>query len=99
MSETKKVKPEEIQEVDDSTRIVNKAKGFWEKSSRPIIYIACAIILLIGGYYGYQTLYAKPQQLKAADALWHAQQYFEADSVKLALNGDGQFPGFVKVAS
>ena len=99
MSETKKVKPEEIQAVDDSTRIVNKAKGFWEKSSRPIIYIACAIILLVGGYYGYQNFYAKPQQMKAADALWHAQQYFESDSVKLALNGDGQFPGFVKVAS
>ena len=99
MSETKKVKPDEIQEVDDSTKIVNKAKGFWEKSSRPIIYIASAIILLVGGYYGYQMLYAKPAQQKAADALWHAQQYFEADSTKLALNGDGQFPGFVKVAS
>ncbi len=98
MSETKKVNPEQIQEVDDNTKFVNKAKGFWDKSSRPIIYIAGAIILLIGGYYGYQNFYAKPQQQKAAEAVWHAQQYFEADSVKLALSGDGQFPGFEKVA-
>jgi hypothetical protein len=98
MSEIKKVQPEQVNETDDAAKIVNTAKGFWENYSRPIIYVASAIILLIGGYYGYKYLYAAPQQEKAADALWHAQQYFEADSVKLALNGDGQFPGFEKVA-
>lgn len=98
MSETKKVKPEEVQVVDESAIIVDRARNFWDKSSRPILYISGAIILLIAGYYGYQNLYAKPQQEKAADALWHAQQYFEQDSIQLALNGDGQFPGFEKVA-
>lgn len=98
MSETKKVKPEEIQEIDESAIIVDKAKSFWEKASRPILYISGAIILLIAGYYGYQNFYARPQEIKAGDALWHAQQYFEQDSIQLALNGDGQYPGFEKVA-
>jgi hypothetical protein len=98
MSETKKVQPEQITPVDESAIIVNKAKNFWDKSSRPILYISGAIILLVAGYYGYQNFYAKPQQMKAADALWHAQQYFEQDSIALALNGDGQHPGFEKVS-
>lgn len=68
-------------------------------SAKPIVYVGSAIILLIGGYYGYQQVFAKPQEEKAADAIWHAQQYFQQDSLKLALNGDGQFPGFEKVAS
>jgi hypothetical protein len=98
MSETKKVHPEQVKEADDAVKIVNRAKGFWENYSRPIIYVAGAIILLIGGYYGYKYLYVNPQQEKADDAVWHAQQYYDTDSIKLALNGDGQFPGFEKVA-
>lgn len=101
MSDTKKVQPhpEEVREKDDAAKVVERAKGFWENYSRPIIYVATAIILVIGGYYGYRYLYAKPQEQKASEALWHAQQYFESDSVKLALDGDGQFQGFAKVAS
>jgi tetratricopeptide (TPR) repeat protein len=98
MSETKKVTPEDLLVIDESSIIVGKAKNFWEKSSRPILYISGAIILLVAGYYGYQNFYAKPEQIKAADAIWHAQQYFEEDSIQLALNGDGQYPGFEKVA-
>lgn len=98
MSDIQKTQPEQPQEFDDASKIVNRAKGFWESFSKPIIYIAAAIIVIIGGYFGYKYLYAAPQEEKAADALWHAQQYFEEDSVKLALVGDGQFPGFEKVA-
>jgi hypothetical protein len=99
MSETKKVQAEPVQqEPDESTIILNKAKGFWESASKPIIYVAVAIIVLGGGYYGYKKFYVEPNEEKAADAIWHAQQYFAADSVNLALKGDGQFLGFEKVA-
>jgi len=97
MSDNKNIQFEEV--LDDSAKVIAKAQGFWAKFSKPIVYVGSAIILLIGGYYGYQQFFAKPQEEKAADAIWHAQQYFQQDSLKLALNGDGHFPGFEKVAS
>lgn len=97
MADNKNIQFEEV--ADDSAKVVARAKGFWEKFSKPVIYIGGAIIVILGGYYGYQKLYSEPREGKAADAIWHAQQYFQQDSLKLALNGDGQFPGFEKVAS
>jgi tetratricopeptide (TPR) repeat protein len=97
MADNKNVQFEEV--VDDSAKVVARAKGFWEKFSKPIIYVGGAIIVILGGYYGYQKFYAEPREGKAADAIWHAQQYFQQDSLKQALNGDGQYQGFEKVAS
>jgi tetratricopeptide (TPR) repeat protein len=97
MADNKKVQFEEV--VDDSAKVVARAKGFWEKFSKPVMYIGGAFIAIVGGYYGYQKFYAEPREGKAVEAIWHAQQYFQQDSLKLALNGDGQFQGFEKVAS
>ncbi|HSC53048.1 MAG TPA: tetratricopeptide repeat protein [Phnomibacter sp.] len=97
MSENKNIQVETV--ADDSAKVLERAKGFWAKFSKPVIYVGGALILVLGGYLGYKKLYAEPQELKAADAIWHAQQYFQQDSLKLALNGDGQFQGFEKVAS
>ncbi len=98
MSETKpKQQPVAIAE-DDAARIVYRAKGFWEKYSKPIIYGGLAIIVLAGAWFAYKKLVSEPNENKAAEAIWKAQQYFEKDSLKLALSGDGRNAGFEKVA-
>lgn len=96
MADNKNIQFEEV--VDDSAKVVAKAKGFWERFSKPVIYAGTALIIILGGYYAYTHFYSGPREEKAADAIWHAQQYFQQDSLTLALNGDGQFPGFEKVA-
>lgn len=98
MSETKKVQPEKVQEVDETALVLDKAKGVWAGLKKPVTILAIAIIVLGGGYFGYKKLYAEPQEKKAAEAIWHAEQYFELDSFSLALKGDGQFAGMEKVA-
>jgi tetratricopeptide (TPR) repeat protein len=100
MSETKPVQPvtNAPVEEDDAARIVYRAKGFWEKYSKPIIYVGLAIIVLAGGWFAYKKLVAEPKEATANEAIWKAQQYFEKDSVRLALNGDGRNAGFEKVA-
>lgn len=97
MADSKQVKFEEVV-ASDEAKVVQRAKGFWEKFSKPVTYIGGALILILGAYYGYKKFYAEPREEKAADAIWHAQQYFQQDSIALALNGDGQFAGFEKVA-
>ena len=94
MSEKKNVK--EAQPTDD---VVVKAKDFWAKNSRLIIGIGSALILLVGGFFVYKNLIQKPKEQKAIDAMFKAEDYFRKDSVNLALNGDGQNVGFLRIIS
>jgi tetratricopeptide (TPR) repeat protein len=75
--------------------VVTRAKGFWEKFSKPIIYVGAAIILAIGGWYGYKNFIVLPKEKKASDLIFPAEALFDKmgtasfnkDSVNLVLNG------------
>jgi len=89
--------------------VVTRARGFWEKNSKPIIYISTAIILLIGGYLAYKYMFKLPKEEKANDAVFVVQKYFSdfsnsPDSLKATLanrvlNGDGGNSGALKFIS
>ena len=86
-----------VEESLHDQHVIDKAKDFWGKYSKPLVAVSTVIILAIGGYYVYQNFFKKPKEVKAADVLWKAEEYFRMDSVNLALNGDGQNWGFLKV--
>lgn len=94
MSEQKKV-----QEVEAGDETLAKAKDFWTRNSKPILIVGTALLLLVGGYWGYKNLVQKPKEEKAADALFKAEDFYRKDSVNVALNGDGQSMGFLKIIS
>ena len=83
-------------EVDD---IVIKARSFWEHNSKKILIITGALLLLVAGIIAYRNFVSEPNERKAAEAMFRAQDYFNRDSVRLALNGDNINPGFLKVIS
>jgi TolA-binding protein len=93
MSETKKTTAQELEEV----QVIKQAKDFWGRFSKPIIYIGSAIIVLAGGWYGYKKFVSAPKETKAAESMSRAQDYYGKDSLDLALNGDGQSAGFLKI--
>jgi TolA-binding protein len=93
MADTKKTT---VQEVDES-KVIEKAKDFWSRFSKPIIYAGSAVILVAGGWLGYKNFIAAPKEKKANEAISRAQSYFAKDSLDLALNGDGANAGFLKV--
>lgn len=87
-------------------------KDFWTTYSKPIIYAGSALILLLGAYFGYQKLVKEPKEIKAADAIFPAENLFDKmtqsgfnkDTVNLVLNGgagsDGtQITGLLKIIS
>ncbi|MES1222779.1 MAG: tetratricopeptide repeat protein [Bacteroidota bacterium] len=77
--------------------LILKAKNFWDSYSKPIMIVCSAIIILVGGYFVYQKFFKEPKEAKALDAIFRAEEYYRSDSVNLALNGDGQNSGFLKV--
>lgn len=86
-----------VQGVDSGEVIVAKAKDFWEKYNKPLMIASVVIILGVGGWYGYQNFVKKPKETKAAEVMFKAEEYFRTDSIQLALNGDGQNWGFLRV--
>lgn len=91
----------------DTNDIVEKAKGFWAKFSKPIIYVGLAIILAGGGWLAYKNLFKAPNELKSADQIFPAealfgkmtQSGFNKDSIGLVLNGGNGLTGVLKIAN
>jgi TolA-binding protein len=69
----------------------------YEKNKKNINTVVTIALALIVGYFAYEKLYKEPREEKAGTAVAFAQRYFEADSLNLALNGDGQHQGFLKI--
>lgn len=97
-------------EIIESADIVTKAKGFWAKYSKKIIIVGTAIIVLGGGYLGYNYMVQVPNEKKASEMIFAAEKMFgkmagesafNAESVNLVLNGDKAttMPGILKVIS
>ncbi len=82
-----------------TTQVPDRTAAFWNKNSKYIIYVFVAILLIVGGYFAYRQLVQIPEEKKASEAMFKAEEYFRMDSVQLALNGDGTNPGFVKIIS
>lgn len=92
-----------VTETTPATTVIeprrDTAQDFWNRNSKYIVYGFAAIVLLIGGYFIYQSYFKAPQEQKAAEAMWRAEEFYRADSVRLALNGAGANQGFLKIIS
>jgi len=85
--------------MESGELVMAKAKDFWGRNSRPLMIACGLIILLAGGWLVYKNFFQSPKEAKANEALYKAEEYYRMDSVNLALNGDGQHMGFLRVIS
>ncbi|MBD0295762.1 MAG: tetratricopeptide repeat protein [Flavisolibacter sp.] len=92
MAEVKEVRSRTENEV-----VVERAKDFWTQYNRPILIACAAVILVAGGYLVYQYFYKAPQEKKAVEAMFNAENYYRMDSLQAALRGDGVNQGFLKI--
>jgi tetratricopeptide (TPR) repeat protein len=69
------------------------AETWLERHPKTVVGVAVGIALIVGGYFGFQY-YKDNQNKEAQREMFQAVYYFEADSLDLALNGDGNSLGF-----
>src|SRR5689334_5826669 len=72
------------------------AETWAERHPKTVIGISVAIALIVGGYFGFQY-YKSSQEKEAQKEMFQAVYYFEADSLNLALEGDGNNLGFKQI--
>ncbi len=75
----------------------SKAERYIEENKKSLSIIIGAVIVIVGGYFAFKKLYLAPKEIEAQDQMFTAEQYFSKDSIKLAMNGDGNFPGFKQI--
>jgi TolA-binding protein len=90
-------KNKQVAEQDHDAQVILKAQDFWTRNAKKITTIASLVIVIAGGWYGYNTFIKQPQEKKAAEAMTRAESYYGKDSLDLALNGDGANAGFLKI--
>jgi len=77
---------------------LTKTEQFIEDNQKNLIRGVGIIIGLIAVVIGYQNLYLAPMEKEAQAEMYMAELYFQKDSFNLALNGDGQYLGFVDIS-
>jgi TolA-binding protein len=84
--------------VEPEINPLDNVQAFYENNKQPINTAVTVILVVVIGFFAYTRLYKGPNEEKAATALSFPQLYFQADSLNMALNGDGQHLGFTKIA-
>lgn len=74
-----------------------QAQSIWQKNKKQIIVGLTTVVVIVGGWFGYQNYIIKPKEEKAAEAIFKAEQYFAMDSSKKVLEGDGQYKGVLYI--
>jgi tetratricopeptide (TPR) repeat protein len=77
---------------------LTKTEQYIEDNQQNLIRIVGAIVVVIAIVIGFQNLYIDPLEKEAQTDMYMAELYFQKDSFNLALNGDGQYLGFIDVA-
>jgi tetratricopeptide (TPR) repeat protein len=76
---------------------LTRSEQFIEDNSKQITYVIFGIIVIVMIFIGLKRFYLTPLEQEAASEMFMAEKFFEKDSFDYALNGYGNFPGFVQV--
>jgi tetratricopeptide (TPR) repeat protein len=94
MAKNKKdVNPTTISSVEET---LTRTEQLLEENYKPLLIGLAVIVILVGlGWLG--KLYLNKRNDEAQSQMFQAEKYLEADSLKLALNGDGNYLGFLDI--
>jgi tetratricopeptide (TPR) repeat protein len=80
----------------DKNNVV-KSGSFVQENQKSLLFIAAAIIVMIVIYVAYLRLYLAPREVKAANQMHVAQDFWAKKDWDKAINGDAGYPGFKKI--
>ena len=78
---------------------LSKTEQYIEKNQNLIFWVVGVIVVIAAVYIGYTRYVLEPREQMAKSEIFIAEQYFEKDSLTLALYGDGLNLGFLDIIS
>jgi tetratricopeptide (TPR) repeat protein len=93
----KNKKDESPQTISNVEETLTRTEHFLEENYKPLLIGLGIIVILVGlGWLG--KMYIGKRNDEAQSQIYQAEKYLEKDSLNLALNGDGNYLGFLDVA-
>ncbi len=86
--------PEQFESVEN---VLSRSEQFIEKNQKLLTTIVLVILIIVAGYLAFNRYYLDPLEKEAQGQMFRAEQYFAQDSFNLALNGDGNYLGFLDI--
>jgi len=85
--------------VEGVEQALTRAEQFIETYQKQIVWGVSVILGIVVIYMAFQRFYIEKKSQEAAAQMFPAEQYFENDDWRRALDGDGNNPGFVDIIS
>lgn len=85
--------PQALSNVEET---LSRTEKFLEDNFKPLL-TGLAVIVVIVGLVWLGKLYLSKRNEEAQSQIYQAEKYLEMDSLKLALNGDGNYLGFLDI--
>jgi tetratricopeptide (TPR) repeat protein len=86
--------PSTISSVEET---LSRTEQYLEENYKTLL-IALGVIVILVGLGWLSKLYLGKKNDEAQSQMFQAEKYLEMDSLKLALNGDGNYLGFLEIA-
>jgi tetratricopeptide (TPR) repeat protein len=87
--------PQGIKNVEET---LTKTEQYLEENYKPLL-TGLAIVVVLVGLFWLTKIYLTKRNDEAQSQMYQAQKYLELDSINLALNGDGNYLGFLDIAN
>jgi tetratricopeptide (TPR) repeat protein len=95
MAKTKKeVNPQGIKNVEET---LTKTEQFLEQNYKGLV-IGLGVLVALVGLFWLGKMYLNKRNDEAQSQMYQAERYLEMDSLNLALNGDGNYLGFLDIS-
>ena len=93
----KNKKDENPQTISNVEQTLTRTEQFLEENYKTLL-IGLGVIVGISRFVWLGKLYLNNRNDEAQSQMYQAERYLEMDSLKLALNGDGNYLGFLDIA-
>ncbi len=94
MTKKNSIQKDNLQEIESA---LTKSEQFIEDNQNKILYVLGAVAVVVLLYLGTSRFVIEPRSKEAGSQMFMAENYFERDSFSLALNGDGNYLGFLDI--
>jgi tetratricopeptide (TPR) repeat protein len=94
----KSKKPDHAKGFENVEETLTRTEQFIEDNYVPLLYILGVVVVIVGGLW-LAKLRLNSRNNEAQSQMYVAEDYFAKDSLNYALNGDGNYLGFIDIAN
>ena len=77
--------------------VITRSEEFIQKNQKTLIIIVAAILVVILAIFGLRKWVFQPREVRAAEEMFAAEQWFDQGDFEKALNGDDTYRGFLSI--